>query len=154
MNQAPVNIKVRQACIDDAAVIVEFNLAMALETENLSLDEEVLNKGVVAVFEKPNRGEYLVAEIDGRVVGSLLVTAEWSDWRNSQVAWIHSLYVLPQYRGRGAFRQMFKTIEKRIEKEEFAGVRLYADKTNVSACEIYKKLKMDNEHYLMFEKMK
>jgi len=154
VNQVPIERKVRSATIDDCQYIVQFNLAMALETEKLELDEQTLSRGVTAVFEDASRGEYLVAEVDGQVVGSLMITREWSDWRNLQVAWIQSLYVLPNFRGRGAFKMMFAELERRVESGEFAGIRLYADKTNISACEIYKNLKMDCEHYLMFEKMK
>ncbi|NQZ56583.1 MAG: GNAT family N-acetyltransferase [Lentisphaeraceae bacterium] len=154
VNQVISEIIVRSAQVSDADAIVSFNLAMALETENLALDKDVLNKGVRAVFADDSRGQYWVAELENQVIGSLLITKEWSDWRNSQVAWIQSLFVLPEFRGNGVFKKMFTSLEERVASGEFAGIRLYADKTNVAACEIYKKLNMDCEHYLMFEKMK
>ena len=154
VNQVISQIIVRGAQESEADAIVDFNLAMARETEGLELDKDTLAKGVRGVFQDESRGRYWVAEIDGRVVASLLITTEWSDWRNSQVAWIQSLFVLPEYRGQGVFKKMFSVLEERVASGEFAGIRLYADKTNIDACAVYKKLNMDCEHYLMFEKMK
>ena len=147
------DIHIRAAVIADAQFIADANYAMALETESLDLDKPTLLAGVKAVFENSARGSYSIAEIAGEKAGCLLLTYEWSDWRNKQTAWIQSLYVLPEFRGQGAFKAMFATIESRIQSGEFAGVRLYVDSTNTKAQDVYNKLGMNGDHYKLFEKM-
>ncbi|MCH2204531.1 MAG: GNAT family N-acetyltransferase [Lentisphaerales bacterium] len=147
------DIQVRKAQLADAQFIADANYAMALETENFELDKPTVLAGVKAVFLNDARGSYMVTEVNGQVVGCLLLTYEWSDWRNKQTAWIQSLYVLPQFRGLGAFKAMFKKVEERVESGEFAGVRLYVDSTNTKAQDVYSKLGMNGEHYKIFEKM-
>lgn len=146
---------IRQANVNDSASIVEFQLAMAMETEQLRLDEPTVIKGVAAVFSDPSKGIYYVAELDGKVVGSLLTTFEWSDWRNGTVLWIQSVYVRPEFRKKSIFSNLYKHIRNRVSSDEnLRGIRLYADKTNTSAHEVYQHLGMTAEHYQMFEWMK
>lgn len=145
----------RKATVDDAPVIQSFQQAMAWETEKLKLNESILQKGVLAVFENPERGQYHVCAQDGHVVGSLLLTTEWSDWRNGTVWWLHSLYFKPEHRGQGLFSKMYSYVQKLAHQDEnIRGIRLYVDNTNVAAQAVYKKLKMNDEHYRMFEWMK
>ena len=144
---------VRKAKINDAQFIADANCQMALETEGLRLNEDTVIAGVKAVFENTSRGFYLLAETDGRKVGCLLVTYEWSDWRNKQTAWIQSLYVLPEFRNQGAFKTMFAKVDAMVQSGKFAGVRLYVDSTNNKAQKIYKKFGMNGDHYMLFEKM-
>lgn len=146
---------IRQAIEADAPAIVEFQLAMAWETETLRLDEPTVVKGVAAVFADQSKGTYYVAETDGKVVGSLLTTFEWSDWRNGTVLWIQSVYVRPEYRKRSIFSKLYKHIHKMvIDNPNLRGIRLYADKTNTSAHGVYEHLGMTAEHYQMYEWMK
>ncbi|BBE18822.1 protein export cytoplasm protein SecA ATPase RNA helicase [Aquipluma nitroreducens] len=146
---------IRQAKESDSASIVEFQLAMAWETEELQLDEPTVIKGVAAVFEDPAKGIYYVAETEGKVVGSLLTTFEWSDWRNGTVLWIQSVYVRPEYRKRSIFSKLYKHIQEKVNgNRDLRGIRLYADKTNILAHGVYEHLGMTAEHYQMFEWMK
>ena len=146
---------IRQAKESDSASIVEFQLAMAWETEQLQLDEPTVIKGVAAVFEDPAKGIYYVAETEGKVVGSLLTTFEWSDWRNGTVLWIQSVYVRPEYRKRSIFSKLYKHIQEKVNSNrDLRGIRLYADKTNIPAHGVYEHLGMTAEHYQMFEWMK
>lgn len=147
------DIQVRKATVRDAQFIADANYAMALETEGFELDKPTVLAGVKSVFENEARGSYIIAEVDGMVAGCLLLTYEWSDWRNKQTAWIQSLYVLPEFRGLGAFKAMFKQVEKRVEIGEFGGVRLYVDSTNTKAQDVYARLGMNGNHYKLFEKM-
>lgn len=148
-------MKIRQANPSDSLSIVEFQLAMALETEELELDEPTVVKGVAAVMSDPSKGAYYVAEVNGKVVGSLMTTFEWSDWRNGTVLWIQSVYVQPEYRKRSVFSALYKHIEAKVAANtDLRGLRLYADKTNTSAHEVYEHLGMSAEHYQMFEWMK
>lgn len=146
---------IRQAIEADAASIVEFQLAMAWETEKLRLDEPTVIKGVAAVFADSSKGTYYVAETDGKVVGSLLTTFEWSDWRNGTVLWIQSVYVRPEYRKRSIFSKLYKHVQKMvIDNTRLRGIRLYADKTNTPAHGVYEHMGMTAEHYQMYEWMK
>ena len=153
MNQESPIITVRDASFEDVEFIAEANYSMALEIEKLELDKDILFKGVRAVFRKPSRGCYIIGEYNGEVAGCLLITHEWSDWRNSNVAWIQSLFVKEEFRGKGVFKKMFATIEERVSKGEYAGIRLYVDKSNENAMEVYSGLGMSGDHYLLFEKM-
>lgn len=146
---------IRQANITDSASIVEFQLAMALETEQLQLHESTVVKGVAAVFADSSKGIYYVAETDGKVVGSLLTTFEWSDWRNGTVLWIQSVYVRPEFRKKSIFSRLYKHIQEKVANNaDLRGIRLYADKTNTSAHGVYEHLGMTAEHYQMYEWMK
>ncbi|MEM8964344.1 MAG: GNAT family N-acetyltransferase, partial [Acidobacteriota bacterium] len=112
-------IEVRDATPGDAATIVEFQLRMALESEGLTLDRPTLEAGVGAVFTDPNKGRYLIAtRREGEhttVVGCLLTLPEWSDWRNGRVLWIHSVYVVPEARGAGVYRRMYRHLQAEVE---------------------------------------
>ncbi|MCM8535995.1 MAG: GNAT family N-acetyltransferase [Lentisphaeraceae bacterium] len=147
------NILIRSASEEDVQFLVDANYNMALETEDLKLDKSTLTLGVSAVIQDASKGAYMVAEQGGESVGCLLLTYEWSDWRNSQVVWIQSLYVVPEMRGQGIFKSMFAAVEQRVNDGEFAGVRLYVDKTNEKAQQVYSQLGMNGDHYLLFEKM-
>jgi len=128
---------------------------MALETENLELSGLTVNNGVKAVFKDKSKGTYYVAELDGKIVGSLLTTYEWSDWRNGRVLWIQSVYVEKQHRGKGIYRKLYEHVKKLVEhdKTDFRGIRLYVDKSNSSAQKVYEKLGMESHHYEMYEWM-
>jgi len=150
-----MELKIRLAKIDDSHTIAGFQLKMAIETENLKLDNETVQKGVKAVFEKPKLGQYFVAENDGKIIASMLTTFEWSDWRNAQVWWLQSVYVLPEFRQQGIFKKMYEFVKTLAKKDEkVGGIRLYVDKTNVRAQEVYKAVGMNGEHYQVFEWMK
>lgn len=146
---------VRKALSGDAQKIVSFQLAMARETEQLLLDPDVVDKGVLAVFEEPSRGIYYVAEINGEIIGSLLTTFEWSDWRNGTVIWIQSVYVLQQHRRKGVYRKMYSYLQEMVMADtNFCGIRLYADISNTGAHQTYLNMGMNADHYLTFEWMK
>ncbi len=148
-------ITIREAKEADSSFIVQFQLQMALETENLVLDETILQKGVAAVFADRLKGCYFVAEENGRVIASTLLTPEWSDWRNRTIQWIQSVYVVPEYRRKGVFKAMYGYIRSKVDKDrETGGIRLYVDSTNISAQKTYAALGMNGDHYRVFEWMK
>ena len=146
---------IREAILSDAPYIVDFQLKMAYETENLVLTKSVVKLGVEAVFDDDSKGTYYVAEVDGNIVGSLLTTYEWSDWRNGQVLWIQSVYILKDFRSQGVFKELYSYIKKKVidQSNDFRGIRLYVDKTNGAAQKVYDKLGMENHHYEMYEWM-
>lgn len=145
----------RKAHASDHETITRFQLAMALETEKLKLDPEICSRGVRAVFTDSHKGTYYVCERDGRVLGSLLIIVEWSDWRNGTVWWIHSVYTLPDGRGAGVFKALYEHVKGLVNADEgLRGLRLFVDKSNSSAQVVYKKIGMTDEHYSLFEWMK
>ena len=147
-------MNIRLAIEKDAPELVEFNQAMALETEGKHLDSQVLKSGVEAVFQNEKKGFYVVTEAEGKIVGGLMVTFEWSDWRNSWFWWIQSVYILPDYRGRSIYRLMYEFVKNKANQEKnVCGFRLYVEKENVNAQKVYEKLGMESSHYLMYEEM-
>lgn len=150
-----MNRTYREASSNDVAAIVEFQVAMALETEQLRLDRQVCTQGVVAVLNDAKLGRYYVGEIDGKVVASTLITYEWSDWRNGVVWWIQSVYVLPSARRQGLYAGLYGHLQALASSDPHVrGIRLYVDRRNVPAQEVYSKLGMNGEHYQVFEWMK
>ncbi len=148
-------IQIRLANEEDYETIAGFQIKMALETEDISLDKETVTTGVHSVMRDPTKGKYFVAvDTDNKIISSLLVTFEWSDWRNKWVLWIQSVYVLSEYRKQGIFRKMYQKVKEWAEQDtEITGVRLYVDKSNQRAIEVYKRMGMNGEHYQLFEWM-
>ena len=145
-------ITVRVAEPADAEFLVRGNAAMALETEGISLDLDRLRDGVHAVFEKPSRGVYYVAEVDGRRAGMMMVTYEWSDWRNGDFWWIQSVYVEKEYRGQGVFTALYRNVESLAQTNSgVVGLRLYVEHENGRAQATYERVGMAKTVYEMFE---
>ena len=145
-------MNIRVATSADADSLVEFNKAMALETEDKELDTTVLTSGVEAVFGDEKKGFYVVAEEDTRIIGGLMITYEWSDWRNAWFWWIQSVYILPEARGRRIYSQLYEFVKaKAVEDENVCGFRLYVETDNINAQRVYEKVGMDASHYLMYE---
>jgi ribosomal protein S18 acetylase RimI-like enzyme len=148
-------IDYREGTPSDVSVIVDFQVAMALETEELDLDREICTRGVQGVFDDPSRGRYFLAESDGTVIASLMITYEWSDWRNGNVWWIQSVYVRPAFRGQRVYAGLYSHVQRLVQADDgIRGIRLYVDRRNVSAQSVYTKLGMNGEHYQVFEWMK
>lgn len=149
------DVDYRAAMPSDAGAIIEFQLAMARETEELELDRGILTRGVHAVFADPSLGRYFVAETDGAVAGSLMITYEWSDWRSGMVWWIQSVFVDPARRKRGIYAGLYAHVRAIVDADPaIRGIRLYVDRRNVGAQEVYTRLGMDGGHYQVFEWMK
>ena len=145
-----MNIRLAEA--RDAAALVEFNQAMALETEGKRLDPETLRSGVSAVFSDAAKGFYIVAEDVEQIVGGLMVTYEWSDWRNKWFWWIQSAYILPEHRGKHIYSAMYDLVKKLSdEKGGVCGFRLYVEKDNTHAQRVYENVGMNESIYLMYE---
>jgi ribosomal protein S18 acetylase RimI-like enzyme len=145
---------IRRAKQEDAAAIVDFQQKMAWETERMALVPGTVTAGVNEIFKDPSRGQYWVAESNGYVIASLLMTYEWSDWRNSNVWWFQSVYVMPAHRRTGIFRSMYTHIKNEAEEHGVAGLRLYVESNNSRARKTYEALGMKSEHYTMYEWMK
>lgn len=145
-------MKIRLARKEDASAMVNFNQAMALETEGKTLDSHILTSGVEAVFDDDKKGFYVVAEDEGKIVGGLMVTFEWSDWRDGWFWWIQSVYILPDYRGKRIYSLLYDFVKTEAGKQDdVCGFRLYVEKENERAQKVYQKLGMAETHYLMYE---
>lgn len=146
-----MSLTLRAALPADLALLVEWNTAMAWETERKALDPAILARGVLGVFEQPQRGFYRIAERDGQAVGSLLVTCEWSDWRCGDFWWIQSVYVMPDARRGGVFRALYADVQQRAAAAGAVGLRLYVETENRHAQATYEGLGMQRCHYFMYE---
>lgn len=145
-------MKIRRANPTDVASLVAFNQAMALETEDKELDGETLTAGVKGILDHQARGFYLVAEDQGEIAGSLMVTFEWSDWRNANFWWVQSVYILPKYRRKGVYSLLYNEIRRLADNSDnVCGYRLYVEKDNFAAQKTYESLGMSESHYLMYE---
>ena len=147
------DLRIRPARLEDIETLVQGNLALAEETERLRLDANTLRRGIRALLERQVPGHYLVAELDSRVVGQLLITFEWSDWRNCMVWWIQSVYVAPDVRGTGILRTLYDAVRRDAIARGAGGLRLYVDTTNSHAQTVYAAIGMDGGHYRVFEDM-
>jgi ribosomal protein S18 acetylase RimI-like enzyme len=144
--------QVRPARADDRETIATFQEAMALATEGKRLDPDVVRRGVGRALADPDRGFYLCATIDGRVVGSLLVTREWSDWRDGWFWWIQSVYVDESVRRRGIYRALHRAVWRLAEQTgDVIGIRLYVEDENTGAQATYRALGMQETSYRLFE---
>ena len=135
----------------DIDAIVRFQADMAMESEGTMLDMDRLALGVTSAINDEQRGIYLVARAEGKPIGSLMLTREWSDWNNQWYWWIQSVYVMPEYRKKGVYKAMYTTLKDMARENGVSQIRLYADRTNLAAQQVYKKLGMHESHYLMFE---
>lgn len=147
-------MNIRIANFADAQSLVEFNQAMALETEGKRLDATVLQSGVEAVFANKDKGFYVVAEENEKIIGGLMITFEWSDWRDKWFWWIQSVYILPEARGKKIYRQLYDFVKEKARRQgDVCGFRLYVERENVNAQKVYEKLNMQSSHYLMYEEI-
>lgn len=146
------DIEIRAASASDAPELVEFNCEMARETEDIRLESSTVTAGVNNLLGRPERGFYVVADAGERLAGSLMVTNEWSDWRNGMFWWIQSVYVRPDYRRRGVYRSLYRYVEAMAAGHpEVCGFRLYVERDNRRAQKTYQSLGMEKTPYLIYE---
>ena len=142
---------IARGAVCDIDSIVQFQADMAMESEGSLLDREKVAKGVAAAMLDESKGMYWVAKFDGKTIGSLMITREWSDWNNEWYWWIQSVYVAPEYRRQGVYKAMYMKVKDAAKGSNVSQIRLYADRSNLSAQKVYKSLGMHESHYLMFE---
>ena len=149
-----MNLKVRMAEAADAETIAKFNNGIAEETEGYSLDPQTIGSGVERLLADPDNGQYWVAETDGRVVGQIMVTYEWSDWRDGRIWWIQSVYVDADHRRKGVFASLYRHVEDlALSDPDVIGIRLYVDADNERAQDTYVNLGMHMTAYRVMETM-
>lgn len=145
-------LEIRDARSDDHALIVSWNEALARESENMELDVTTLARGVSHALENPSQARYYIAELGGVPAGQLMLTQEWSDWRNGVFWWIQSVYVAESFRGRGVFRGLYEHVSGLArDASGVCGLRLYVHTGNTVAIEVYRRLGMGDGHYRVME---
>lgn len=145
-------VVIRDANLDDAELLSAFNIEIARESENLTLDPDTILQGVTALLADPSKGRYFCAAVGGQVVGQTMITYEWSDWNNAQIWWIQSVYVKPEFRKQGIFSALYNNIAALAKADGVCGLRLYADVGNERAHKAYERLGMTS-HYKVYEDM-
>jgi GNAT superfamily N-acetyltransferase len=147
-----MDIRIRRAGLPDASTIADFNVRLAEETEGLRLDAATVAGGVTALLRDPAKGVYYIAEVDGAVAGQLMITYEWSDWRNGNLWWIQSVYVKQEFRAQGVFRRLFEHLKTLAqEQKDVPALRLYVHAENTRAHRSYENLGMKRTKYEVFE---
>ena len=144
-------IEIQIADITDLDIIIANNIEMAQETENKTLDQSTISHGVEEVLHNTNLGWYYLAEIDGHNAGQLMITREWSDWRNGYFWWIKSVFVHKEHRKKGVYTSLYKHVEARAKIMGVVGLRFYVDSKNKSAQKVYEQLGVKYSHYLFYE---
>jgi GNAT superfamily N-acetyltransferase len=149
-------ITIRTAQREDVPALVDFQQKMAMETEQIILDGNLVTRGIHAMFDDPSKGKYYVAEADGKVIGCLMTTYEWSDWRCGDILWLQSVYIESAYRGQGVFKKLYAHMQALVLQpgSGYRGIRLYVEKNNHAAQKVYEQLGMNGEHYQVYEWMK
>lgn len=147
-------ITIRQANIEDAETLVLFNQLMATETESKTLDVPTLTAGVKTLINNDQLGFYLLAQSNNSTIASLMVTSEWSDWRNGLFWWIQSVYVMPQWRKQSVYRRLYEHVKMLAkDRSDICGYRLYVEKNNKNAQQVYKNVGMAPTYYQVFEEL-
>ena len=147
------SLVIRTATVDDVQNLVDFNCALAAETEDKELDRVVVSRGVARAFEQGNEATYFVAELESRVIGSLMLTREWSDWRDGWLMWLQSVYVMPEHRGLGVFRRMLDHATETISLDpDVVGLRLYVENDNHRAQSVYLRNGFTDPRYKVLER--
>ena len=146
-------VKIREAEKTDIPILAQHNQALANETENIKLNNKIILSGVSKALDREDC-HYFVAEFNGEVAGQIMITYEWSDWRNGVMWWIQSVYVRPEYRSKGVFRALFNHIEQLARnRTDVKALRLYVMQNNHSGKKTYEALGMRDSQYIVYEKM-
>ena len=147
-----MDLQVRAATADDLDLMARWAQAMAIETEDKALDADIVTRGIAAGLADPGRARYYVASVDDEAAGTLMLTTEWSDWRNGWWWWIQSVYVAPAHRRKGVYRALYSHVHDLARADpEVRGLRLYVEKENVTAQRTYEVLGMVDAGYRMYE---
>jgi len=147
-------LQVRSAIPADWPTITDFNNRLAIETEDIQLDPDTLRQGVRAILSDSTRGQYFVACHQEQIVGQLLHTREWSDWRNGEIWWLQSVYVTADFRRQGVFRMLYEHARREaIAAKTVVGIRLYVDRDNAPAHATYHRLGMEKAGYFVMQEM-
>ena len=147
-----MDLDVRPATDADAALMVRWAEAMAFETEGKQLDDATVARGIAAGLADPQRARYFIATVAGEPAGTLMLTPEWSDWRDGWWWWIQSVYVAPAHRRKGVYRALYSHVLAQARADSgVCGLRLYVERENTNAQRTYEFLGMVDAGYRMYE---
>ena len=147
-----MTVTLRPATTADVDTLAGFQERMALESEDKGLDRDQLRRGVEYLIDHADEGHYVMASCDGSIAGALMVTFEWSEWRNGRFWWIQSVYVQPEFRRRGVYRALHDEIRRQAKADpQGRGIRLYVERDNAGAMATYRRLGMTETHYRLYE---
>jgi len=144
-------MQIRKASFSDMSTLIENNIKLAKESEGISLEKSTVESAVMHLLKDPTKGFYLVAEEQNEVIGQLMITFEWSDWRDATIWWIQSVYINEENRKQGIFKKLLNTLQKLARAEHVNFFRLYVHESNISAIAVYKHLRMKEKTYKIFE---
>ena len=144
-------VKIRRADAADLDVIVDFNASLATESEGIDLDRARLRSGVKNALADARRAFYLIAESAGAPIGQLMVTYEWSDWRDGEFWWLQSVYVRPEFRRRGVLKALHRGVLELAAERNVCGIRLYVERGNAAAQAAYRSFGITPTVFDMYE---
>jgi ribosomal protein S18 acetylase RimI-like enzyme len=144
-------MNIRKANLSDVEVIASQNILLAKESEEISLSIDTVLPGVIAVLSDKSKGFYVLAEENKKIIGQVMITYEWSDWRNTNIWWIQSVYVQKKWRTKGIFSKLFQYILKQAQTNQVKIIRLYVHENNKAAQKIYQKIGMKTQPYVFFQ---
>jgi GNAT superfamily N-acetyltransferase len=144
-------MKIRKSKLGDAEVIAAQNILLAEESENIHLSFETVFRGVTSLLSDKRKGFYVVAEENSNIIGQMMITFEWSDWRNTNIWWIQSVYIQKQWRKKGIFTKIFQYIQKQALKNQVKILRLYVYEHNIDAQRVYQRIGMEKQSYVIFQ---
>jgi GNAT superfamily N-acetyltransferase len=147
-----IAMNIRKAKLSDAEAIATQNILLAKESEEIVLDVKTVFAGVNAMLSDKNKGFYIVAEEDGEIIGQMMITFEWSDWRNTNIWWIQSVYVQKQWRKKKIFTELFEYIQQQARRHHVSILRLYTHEGNTVAQTVYQQIDMRKEPYMFYQK--
>ncbi|MFH1101812.1 MAG: GNAT family N-acetyltransferase [Methanobacteriota archaeon] len=144
-------MKIRKASRNDAQAIAVQNVLLAQESENISLEHDTVLKGVQAILADPKKGFYVIAEEKNMIIGQLMITFEWSDWKNAPIWWIQSVYVQKNWRKKGVFTQLLQYVQQKAREKHVAMFRLYVHKNNNAAQKVYQQFGLEKQPYVFYQ---
>jgi GNAT superfamily N-acetyltransferase len=148
----PDELLVRDAREADIETLAKFNIALAWETEQKKLELPVVTRGLQTLLKNPEHGFYTVGEVAGRVVGCIMITYEWSDWRCARFWWVQSVYVDPEFRRQGVFRRLYEHLKQKAKADpDVCGFRLYVEESNFAGQSTYAGVGMEEISFKFFE---
>ena len=144
-------MNIRNARLGDAETIAKQNMLLAEESEKIILDYNIVLAGVQALLSDNKKGFYIVAEENGHVIGQMMITFEWSDWRNSMTWWVQSVYVQKQWRKKGIFVKLLQFVQDQSRTNQVHILRLYVHEHNTAAQKVYQKTGMEKQPYVFYQ---
>lgn len=140
-------VLVREATAEDLdALIVVYSDDMLAEGRERPDERERYARALAEVIESPNQTLY-VAEIDGRVIGTTLITViQLVSKTGTRRCQIEGIYVMARARGRGVGKALFEAARAEAERRECQSLQIISNELRVDAHRFYKRLGFTRGH--------